>query len=161
MDTAAHREFAGSPPDYMKKRDTAAGAEAPGRETAQSSVEDTSMWEPLARATAAFKRVAGSYALLAVLDMRRAAVQLAWLVGAGIVVTVLVVTAWLASVVALAVWLLGQGMSWPGVLVIAATLNVIAAGLVLWRMRNVFEIAPFAATLRQLKVDVDQKGETP
>ncbi len=135
-------------------------AETPDVEPTSESPEDTTMWEPLARAAAAFKRVAGSYALLAVLDMRRAAVQLAWIVGGGIVITVLLVTAWLASVVALAVWLLGQGMSWPAVLVVAASLNVVAAGLVVWRMRNVFQIAPFAATLRQLNVDVGDKGGT-
>lgn len=152
MATAAHREFAGSPPDYM----------APPAQTvtpdAAAEGEDQRMWEPLASAMSAFKRVAGSYAVLAVLDMRRAAVQLAWLVGAGIVITVLVVTAWLAAVVGLAAWLLGQGMSWPAVLFIAAALNVVAAVLVLLRMRNVFEAAPFAATLRQLKTD-EETGE--
>ena len=153
MDTAAEREFAGSAPGAAS-----ADAETHVRDAEPDSGEDNTMWEPIARAVTAFKRMASSYAVLAVLDMRRAAVQLAWLVGAGIVITVLLVTAWLAGVVALAVWLLGQGLSWPGVLAIAAVMNVIAAGLVVLRMRRAFEIAPFAATLRQLHVDPEEKG---
>jgi uncharacterized membrane protein YqjE len=153
METAAPRPFAGGASDYAAP----GGAFDPDAAASQATGEET-MWEPVSRAMAAFKRIAGSYALLAVLDMRRAAVQLAWLVGAGIVVTVLCVTAWLAAVVGLAVWLLGQGMSWPAVLFIAAAVNVVAAGLVLWRMRHVFEAAPFAATLRQLNVEPHDKG---
>ena len=125
--------------------------------------EDNSVFEPLERALGALKRMASNYALLAILDMRRAAIQLAWLVGAGILITVLVVTAWLAGVVAFAVWLLGHGLSWPAVLGVAALLNIAVAGLVAWRIRNIFEHAPFAATLRQLKVEppASEKGEGP
>ena len=112
---------------------------------------ETSFLEPFERLLASLRRMASNYALLAVLDMRRAAIQLAWLVGAGILIAVLVVTAWLASVVALAVWLLGQGMSWPAVLGIAALLNLVGAGVVVWRMKDVFEHAPFSATLKQIK----------
>jgi uncharacterized membrane protein YqjE len=122
--------------------------------------EEAPLLEPLERAFATLRRMARNYALLALLDLRRAALQFAWLVAAGILITVLVVTAWLAAVVALAVWLLGQGMSWPGVLLIAALLNLVGAGLVVWRVRNVFEDAPFAATLRQVKAEPpeDEQG---
>ena len=77
---------------------------------------------------ATLKRMASNYATLAVLDVRRAAVQFAWLVAGGIFIAVLIVTAWLAAVVALAVWLLGTGMSWPAVLLIAAALNLVGRG---------------------------------
>ena len=145
MDTAADRIPVARPDDA-----------APGAETVHEvppNGGDKTMWEPLERAVSAFKRVASNYALLAILDMQRAAIQLAWLVGGGIVITVLLVTAWLAGVVALAVWLLGQGMSWPGVLVVAAVLNVIAAGLVGWRLKAVLDEVPFAATMRQIKME--------
>ena len=127
------------------------GAAAPGERHADTV--ETPLLEPLARAFTTLKRMATSYALLAILDLRRAAVQFAWLVAAGIVISVLVVTAWLAAAVAAAVWLLGQGMSWPAVLLISALLNLVAAGMVVWRMRNVFEHAPFAATLRQARAE--------
>ena len=97
--------------------------------------------------------VVGILWMFGLFDLRRAAIQLAWLVGAGILIAVLVVTAWLAAVVAGAVWLLGQGMSWPAVLGIAALINLIGAGLVVWRVKDVFEHAPFSATLKQIKGD--------
>lgn len=144
MDTAAERGPLRSPhapgPPVSPR-----GTEEPG------ASHEASFLEPLERAFASLRRMASSYALLAILDVRRAAVQLAWLVGAGILVAVLVVTAWLAGVVALAAWLLGQGMSWPAVLAMAAALNLVAAGLVVWRIKDVFEQAPFTATVRQIK----------
>lgn len=93
------------------------------------------------------------YALLAVLDARRAALALAWLLSAGLAVAVLAVTAWLALVTGAVVWLLGSGVSWPAALGVAALSNIAAAvALGLW-MRGFFDELPFAATLRQLKGD--------
>jgi uncharacterized membrane protein YqjE len=107
--------------------------------------------EPMERVFKAMKRMSSSYAMLGVLDARRAALQLAWLIGAGIFITVLVVTAWLSGVVALAVLMFGKGMSWPAVLGIAGLINVAGAAIVAWRVKHVFEEQPFSATLRQLK----------
>lgn len=131
------------------------------RGTTEPEPHESSFLEPLERMFASLRRMASNYALLAVLDMRRAAMQLAWLVGAGILIAVLVVTAWLAAVVALAVWLLGQGMSWPAVLGIAALLNLIGAGVVLWRIKDVFEHAPFSATLKQIKGEPAADADVP
>ena len=146
MDTAADRGPARRPPGLPP---LGGGTRPPDPDLEPNA--DASILEPLERALGALKRMASDYALLAVLDMRRAAIQLAWLVGAGIVITVLVVTAWLAGVVAFAVWLLGQGLSWPAVLGVAAMLNIVAAAGVAWGIRSIFEHAPFAATLRQFK----------
>lgn len=129
---------------------------APAAAAGPEQPNETSFLEPLERMFATLRRIATNYALLGVLDMRRAAVQLAWLIGAGILITVLVVTAWLALVVALAVLLLGQGMSWPAVLGIGALLNVAGAAVLVWRVKNVFTEAPFAATLRQIKAEPPQ-----
>jgi len=122
---------------------------------------ETSFLEPIERVFATLRRMASDYAQLAVLDVRRASIQLAWLVAAGILAAVLVVTAWLALVVAVAVLLLGKGMSWPGVLAVAAALNVMGAVVVLWRVKGVFQHAPFAATLRQLKAKPVQGEKEP
>ena len=152
MDTAAER-IPVARPDYS----------APAAENIDEpppNGRDNTMWEPLQRALSSLKRVGSNYAQLAVLDMQRAALQFAWLVGGGIVITVLLVTAWLAAVVALAVWLLGQGMSWPAVLVVAAMLNIVAAGLVGWRLKNVFDEVPFAATMRQIKMEESGGNKT-
>jgi hypothetical protein len=95
------------------------------------------------------------YAQLAVLDARRAAVRLAWLLGAVLVASVLIVTAWMGGVAALIVWMLGTGMSWILALVIAAVLNLIGAAALLFWMRELLSELPFTALLRQLR------GEDP
>jgi uncharacterized membrane protein YqjE len=129
------------------------GAGASARLPPASSEHEGSILEPLERALASMRRMVSNYTLLGVLDARRAAIQFAWLIAAGIFITVLAVTAWLAIVVALAVLMLGQGMSWPAVLGVAALLNLVGAGIVAWRVKHVFDEKPFAATLRQLKSD--------
>jgi len=122
-------------------------------------MQERSFTEPFERVYATLKRMVSNYATLAVLDVRRAAVQFAWLVAGGIFIAVLIVTAWLAAVVALAVWLLGAGMSWPAVLMIAAALNLAGAAIVAMRLRNVFDHVPFEATLGQLKSEEPARSE--
>ena len=114
---------------------------------------DTSFLEPIERTFSSLRRLATNYALLGVLDARRAALQFAWLIGAGILICVLVVTAWLAGVVALAVWLVGKGMSWPAVLCFAAALNLVGAALVGLKVKTVFDQKPFSALMRQIKAE--------
>lgn len=100
-----------------------------------------------------------SYAVLAVLDMRRATVQLAWLIASGVLIAVLMVTAWLGLMTALVAWLAGQEISWPLILLIAAGLNILLAGVLGWRMKDLMTEMPFAATLRQLKGDSPEPPE--
>lgn len=101
------------------------------------------------------RALAADYALLAVLDARRAVLALAWLLSLALVIAVLGVTAWLTLVTGGVVWLVGSGAAWPWVLVAAAGLNLVACGAVaLWARRYAREL-PFAATLRQIK------GEPP
>lgn len=137
----------------------AAGFRGPA--AGQPEAHETSFLEPIERTFASLRRLATNYALLGVLDARRAAMQLAWLIGAGILIAVLVVTAWLAGVVALAVWLFGKGMSWPAVLCIAAALNLVGAALVGWKVKHVFDQKPFSALLRQIKADPPADNVTP
>ena len=107
------------------------------------------------------RRVAHGYALLAVLDMRRATIQLAWLVGSGVIIAVLGITAWLTLVTALVTWLLQENVSLPVVLVIAALINLGGAGIMVWRVRTLVSEMPFAATLRQLKGEAPESERTP
>ena len=119
---------------------------------------EASFLAPFERVIATLKRIASNYATLAVLDIRRAAVQLAWLIAGGIFISMLVVTAWLAGVMALCVWLLGDVLTWPGVLLVAAGLNLVGAAIVGMRLKAVFSHVPFEATLRQIKPD-DEKDK--
>ena len=97
------------------------------------------------------RQLVADYSLLAVLDGRRAAMQLAWLLSSGLVVAVLLVTAWLALVVALMVWLFEERLSWPAALAIAGVVNIAGAGALVFWMRSLVVEKPFTALLRQLK----------
>ncbi len=99
------------------------------------------------------REVMREHAVLAVLEAQRAGLHLAYVVAAVLVVSVLVVTAWLGIVTALAMWLLGSDVPWPGVLLLAAVLNLVAAGLVAWWAKRQVSELPFSATLRQLSAD--------
>lgn len=150
MDTASREQarvppsaFSGTPPPGPGLHG-AAGADPH---------EEAPFLAPFERLYATLKRMTSNYATLAVLDVRRSAVQLAWLIAGGILISVLVVTAWLAGVVALAAWLLRDGMPLPAVLLIAAAINLVGALLVGLRIRSIFDHVPFSATLRQIKSD--------
>lgn len=125
------------------------------RQDAAHAGESEASKGPLHQAFKSAQRLLHGYALLAVLDMRRATVQLAWLIASGVVIAVLVVTAWLGLMVALISWLLGEAVSLPLALLVAAGLNIVGAGLLVWRAKALMTEMPFAATLRQLK------GEPP
>src|ERR671914_521159 len=99
------------------------------------------------------------YAELAVLDGQRAAIRLAWLLGAVLVAAVLVVTTWMALVAAGVVFMLGKGASWVTALIVAAVLNVVGAGLLGWWMLALIKELPFTALLRQLRGDAPQKPQ--
>jgi len=92
---------------------------------------------------------------LAALEARRAGSGFARMVCAAVVISILWVTAWLALLAGAIVWATSAGVPWPGALAIAAAVNVIAGVvLALWMRKQVGELL-FAATLRQLRRDVD------
>ena len=99
------------------------------------------------------------YAELAVLDARRAAIWLAWLLGAVLVAAVLIVTTWMALVAAGVVFMLGKGASWVTALIVAAVLNIVGAGALGWWMLALIRELPFTALLRQLRGDAPQKPQ--
>ncbi|HZP86513.1 MAG TPA: phage holin family protein [Burkholderiales bacterium] len=91
--------------------------------------------------------------VLGVLEAQRAGLHLAYVLAAVLVVSVLVVTAWLAIVTAIVAWLASANVSWPIVFIVAAVLNLIAAALVAWWAKRQVSELPFSATLRQLSAD--------
>lgn len=101
------------------------------------------------------RRLASAFASLVVLDARQTLHELLQVMCVAIAATVLLVTAWLALVVAIAGWLIADGVPWTVVLAFAALANVVVAAIAgLWLWRRVKKL-PFAATLRQLR------GEPP
>src|SRR3954452_14051519 len=75
------------------------------------------------------RQLVADYAELTVLDARRAAIRLAWILRAVLVAAVLVVTAWVVLVASGIVFAWAHGASWPLALFIAAIINLIGAGV--------------------------------
>ena len=96
---------------------------------------------------------------LAALEAQRAAISLAKVLSAAVVVSILVVTAWLSFVASAIVWATNEGVSWPVALVVAGIANlVLAAGAVFWMRAQLGDWA-FPATRRQLQRAVDDVTE--
>jgi uncharacterized membrane protein YqjE len=99
------------------------------------------------------RQLVSDFAQLAVLDARRAGVRLAMLLSAGLLIAILVITAWMGFVAAGIVWMFDQGVSWPAAIAIAAGINIAAAAALAWWARHLVSEMPFTALLRQLRGD--------
>jgi uncharacterized membrane protein YqjE len=99
------------------------------------------------------RSIVQDHALLAVLEVQRAGRSLVKMVAAGIVISILVVSAWMGLVAAAVVWAIGEGANWALAILIAALVNIgVAIGLAFWAKKQVPDLL-FAATLRQLRKD--------
>lgn len=101
------------------------------------------------------RQLLADFAHLAVIDARRAGLRLAMLLSAGLMIAILLVTAWMGFVAAGIVWMFDRGVSWPLAIALAALLNIAAAAGLAWWARHLVAEMPFTALLRQLK------GEPP
>ena len=94
-----------------------------------------------------------NHALLAVLELQRAGISLVKMVAAGIIISILVVSAWMGLVAAAVVWAVGAGANWGVALLVAAVANLaVAVGVGFWGKSQIPDLL-FAATLRQLRKD--------
>jgi uncharacterized membrane protein YqjE len=111
----------------------------------------------LSLAFANLKALVQDHALLAVLEVQRAGISLVKMIAAGIIISILAVTTWLALVAACIVLAIGEGADWALAIFVAAIVNLlVAGGVALWAKRQVPDLL-FAATVRQLKKDVPNK----
>jgi uncharacterized membrane protein YqjE len=97
------------------------------------------------------RQLVADFVHLAVLDARRAGVRLAMLLSAGLLIAILVITAWMGFVAAGIVWMFDRGVSWPIAIAIAALINIAAAAALAWWARHLVSEMPFTALLRQLR----------
>ena len=97
------------------------------------------------------------HALLAVLEVQRASISLVKMVAAAIIISILVVSAWMGIVAAGVVWAIGAGANWGLAILIAALVNIaLAVGLAFWAKKQIPDLL-FSATLRQLRKDAPRK----
>ncbi|MDB5806509.1 MAG: hypothetical protein JWN73_3831 [Betaproteobacteria bacterium] len=121
-------------------------------EPAAAEVLDSSLAGSLRAWWANVHGMGRDYALLAVLEVQRAGIGLALILGACVVAAVLIVTAWTAVVAGLIVWAVNAGAaSWPAALGAAAAVNILLAVVMLMQMRSHFTQIYLGATLRQLR----------
>ena len=123
--------------------------------TYASSASDgsTSSTSRISLAWTNVKGLVQNHALLAVLELQRAGISLVKMLAAGIIISILVVSAWMGLVAAAVVWAVGEGANWAVALLVAAIVNIaIAAGLAFWAKSQIPDLL-FAATLRQLRKD--------
>ena len=100
------------------------------------------------------KGLVQDHAVLAVLELQRAGISLVKMLAAGIIISILLVSAWMGLVAALVVWAVGAGANWGLAILIAALVNIgVAVGLAFWAKSQLPDLL-FAATLRQLRKDV-------
>jgi uncharacterized membrane protein YqjE len=79
------------------------------------------------------------------------------MVAAGIIISILAVSAWMGIVAAVVVWAIGAGANWGLAILIAALVNIIVAvAIAFWAKKQIPDLL-FAATLRQLRKDVPHK----
>jgi hypothetical protein len=124
---------------------------APGRNYPPAGRRPAGLGELIGHLFSEAKSLVADFAHLAILDARRAALNLAWLLGSVLIVAVLLVTAWMGGLAALIVWMFGQGVSWPLALGSLALLNVGGAAALAWWMRRLVAELPFEALLRQMR----------
>src|SRR5919106_5904999 len=118
-------------------------------------VREPGFGQLLGRLVSETRQLVSDFAHLAVLDARRAGVRLAMLLSAGLIIAILVVTAWMGFVAAGIVWMFDRGVSWPLAIAIAALINIAGAAALAWWARHLVDEMPFTALLRQLR------GEEP
>lgn len=98
---------------------------------------------------------------LAVLEAQRAGVNYLVLACICLGAVMVVVAAWISLLFAVLLWLGGDEISWPALLLIQTGINlVLAIALGLWA-RNLASRKPFEATLRQLRSDAASRRPSP
>lgn len=105
------------------------------------------------------RELARDHLELAALEAQRATATLTRILVAAVVISILVISAWIALVTGALVWVTDAGVSWPMALLIAAVVNLVLAGLLGgYIYRHVGELL-FEATLRQLRRSKDEVKE--
>lgn len=84
------------------------------------------------------------------LEARHAGLTLAAMLACAAVGAILVATAWLGAVAAVALWAIRLGMSWEAAFGLLAGANLVLAGALFWWCARVSRDLLFSATRRQL-----------
>lgn len=114
----------------------------------------------IANAFNSVRRVFSDLFRLFSLEVRRAGLTLMWMVALGALAAMLVVTAWLGLMGALALWAVSLGWTWISVMVAIALANLVAAAVVIFSCVTVSRNLLFPATQRQLEAPPTRSDTT-
>lgn len=105
------------------------------------------------------RELARDHLELAALEAQRATATLTRMLVAAVIISVLVISAWLALVAGTLVWVTEEGVSWPVALFVAALINLLLAGGLGWYIYAHVDELLFEATLRQLRRSKEEVKE--
>ncbi len=94
------------------------------------------------------------------LEVRRAGLTLMWMVALGALAAMLIITAWLGLMGALAWWAVSLGWTWVGAMVAIALANLVTAVIVTFSCVMMSRNLLFPATRRQLEVSPARSDAT-
>jgi len=106
----------------------------------------------IANAFTSVRRVFSDLFRLFSLEVRRAGLTLMWMVALGALAAMLIVTAWLGLMGALALWAVSLGSTWISAIVVISLANLLAAATSLFVCVTKSRDLLFPATQRQLDV---------
>lgn len=94
------------------------------------------------------------------LEVRCAGLTFVWMVALGAMAAMLIVTAWLGLMGALALWAVSLGWTWAGTMVAIALANLVSAAVALFSCLAISRNLLFPATRRQLEAAPTQSEAT-
>jgi uncharacterized membrane protein YqjE len=98
------------------------------------------------------------HALLTVLEVQRATRTVTIMLFSGVVVAVLLVTAWLALVASLLFWVVDGNQAWGFALLLVGLIHVALSAAIIWWIRRLASNQMFSALLRQVRPDRKASG---
>jgi len=99
------------------------------------------------------------HALLTVLEFQRATRTVTILLFSGVVIAVLLVTAWLALVASVLVWVVEGDQTWGFALLLVGLVHAALSAVLIWWMRGLARSRMFSALLRQVQADRRTPGD--
>ncbi len=106
------------------------------------------------------RRAGADLFLLFSLEVRRAGLTLTWMVALGALAAMLIITAWLGLMGALALWAVSLGWAWASAIVAIAAANLVTAAIVVSSCVILSRNLLFPAIRRQLDVPPIQPEAT-
>ena len=119
-----------------------------------------SVLDELSDTFASARGVISDFLELLSLETRRAGLMLVWMVACGAVAAILVVTAWLGFMAALALWAVSLGIPWVTAVAVISLANLLGAAIMALACIRMSRDLLFPATRRQLEAK-PTRSESP